>query len=709
MNILKKMHCNSPQSNKEEGNNAEKSSLRLGASTMMRKVMPSISEEIQCGSPLCPDEAGGEQELLKAMMFAEMRSMLDTLHETRDDLATAQLQLCKLGQEKVFLQQQLSLALPQEFEPLTKELILCRQHLLEREEEIAELKAERNNMRLLVEHLEYMVSRNVRSLRRTVVKRQAQFSASVPSEMEVIQALKSLFHHHKVLEEKTLAKHLAPVEDTTGRIAELQEALEGQRAEVCELRERQACLLGQMGQLEQELATAHHQLNVNNEANCKLQEELKQSEEKRRELVELMDDSKVKLQLMLQKAEPLPEVEAQLAQGAEALHKTFAKVLGLVENNIGHMAQLQEALELQGVEMRQLREHQASLLGQMNQLEQDLATAQHQLNETNEANWKLQQELKKSEEKRHELVELLEESNVKLQVMLQKSEPVPEVEAQLAQAAEALHKTLDKVLGIVEDTNARMAQRQEDLEWQPVAMSQLWEHQAFLFRHMDQLEKDRATAHHQLHETNKANWKLQQDLKESEEKRHVLVELLEESNMKLQVMLQKAEPFPEDEAQLAQGAEPLHKNPVPKEEAGDPPPLTVDTPATTLCCAHHDGKTQALAWVEETLEDAGPSHERKGTPDALHKDGKKKGMKTYLRKLFGKKKKGKMGPPGQDSSSLGQISGLSQADEESGRTCEFYIAYPGDLRGLKTFPSWADSLSCAAPTAGNRAQGSPED
>lgn len=75
---------------------------------------------------------------------------------------------------------------------------------------------------------------------------------------------------------QTLANGLGPGGDSNRRTAELEEALERQRAEVCQLRDRLAVLCRQMSQLEEELGTAHRELGKAEEANAKLQRDLKE-------------------------------------------------------------------------------------------------------------------------------------------------------------------------------------------------------------------------------------------------------------------------------------------------------------------------------------------------------------------------------------------------------------------------------------------------
>nr|XP_035954938.1 liprin-alpha-2 isoform X13 [Halichoerus grypus] len=340
----------------------------------------------------------------------------------------------------------------QEFAALTKELNACREQLLEKEEEISELKAERNNTRLLLEHLECLVSRHERSLRMTVVKRQAQSPSGVSSEVEVLKALKSLFEHHKALDEK--------------------------------VRERLRVSLERVSALEEELAAANQEIVALREQNVHIQRKMASSE---------------------------GSTESEHLEGMEPGQKVHEKRLsnGSIDSTdeTSHIVELQELLEKQNYEMAQMKERLAALSSRVGEVEQEAETARKDLVKTEEMNTKYQRDIREAmaqkedmeerittlekrylsaqrestsihdmndklenelankeailrqmEEKNRQLQERLELAEQKLQQTMRKAETLPEVEAELAQRIAALTKA--------EERHGNIEERMRHLEGQ---------------------------------------------------------------------------------------------------------------------------------------------------------------------------------------------------------------------------------------------------
>ncbi|XP_073771442.1 liprin-alpha-4 isoform X10 [Danio rerio] len=414
---------------------------------MMCEVMPTINEgdsvSSQRGSQNGTDAESNFEQLM-VNMLDERDKLLESLRETQETLIQSQTKLQDVLHERDVLQRQLNSALPQEFATLTKELNLCREQLLEKEEEISELKAERNNTRLLLEHLECLVSRHERSLRMTVVKRQAPPPSGVSSEVEVLKALKSLFEHHKALDEKVRERLRVALE----RVTTLEGQLSAATQEVVMLRQRK-----------------------DGRADGDAVDRMDSSKPTWKRLpngsIDAHDDTSRCLELQ----ELLDKANKELAQNRERIGGLTNRMSELETELATARKDLLKSEELSTKHQRDIREAMAQkedMEERITTLEKRYLAAQRETTSIHDLNDKLENELatkdslhRQSEEKVRHLQELLELAEQRLQQTMRKAETLPEVEAELAQRVAALTKAEERHGNIEERLRQLEAQLEE--------------------------------------------------------------------------------------------------------------------------------------------------------------------------------------------------------------------------------------------------------
>ncbi|XP_023724435.1 liprin-alpha-1 isoform X4 [Cryptotermes secundus] len=493
---------------------------------MMCDVMPTILEDniSQRSSQFSGEDANFEQ--LMVSMLDERDKLMDSLRETQERLGETEAKLAEVEKERDSLQRQISANLPQEFATLTKELNQAREHLLEREEEIAELKAERNNTRLLLEHLECLVSRHERSLRMTVVKRQAATQSGVSSEVEVLKALKSLFEHHKALDEKVRERLRVALE----RVATLEEDLTTTKDEL------QQYKMGRIIPSGDDMVSS------------KLKENGQQDPS---------EDMKTGDQGTIHT--PLPK---RLSNGAIEPDSDVARVL-----------ELQNTVDKQATELSTWQRRVSELTGRISELEEALAKTQKELLKAQEANAKLQRDLRENvaqKEDQEERIATLEKRYLNAQ---RESTSLHDLNEKLEQ--ELQHKEAQLKL---QEEKIRAIQEKLELSEQKLAQfAKLPEMEEELKQRMEALTQVRVQAQErhgsaedriqrleaQLEEKNAELVRLNQRLKMNEEHNTRLSstvdKLLSESNERLQVHLKERMHALEEKNALTQELEKTRK------------------------------------------------------------------------------------------------------------------------------------------------------
>ncbi|XP_076545418.1 PTPRF interacting protein alpha isoform X15 [Osmia lignaria lignaria] len=471
---------------------------------MMCDVMPTIAEDSisQRSSQFSGEDANFEQ--LMVSMLDERDKLMESLRESQERLQETEARLQEVEKERDSLNRQLNANIPQEFSQLTKELAAARESILEREEEISELKAERNNTRLLLEHLECLVSRHERSLRMTVVKRQAAAQSGVSSEVEVLKALKSLFEHHKALDEKVRERLRVALERNTSleeELAIIKEELQqyklsghapkamedrpkengqtedGQQqnksSELSTWQRRVAELSGRVAELEESLSKAQKDLLKTQETNVKLQRDLRENvaqKEDQEERIATLEKRYLNAQrestslhdLNEKLEQELQHKKAQLKLQEEKISAIQEK-LELAEQKLAQYAKLpemEEQLKQRMEALTQVRRPNQQAQERHGSAEDRIQRLETQLEEKNAEVMRVNQRLKMNEEHNTRLSttvdKLLSESNERLQVHLKER-------MHALEEKNALTQELEKTRKIAEDLQNEKAEIVKEL------------------------------------------------------------------------------------------------------------------------------------------------------------------------------------------------------------------------------------------------------
>ncbi|KZC11771.1 Liprin-alpha-2 [Dufourea novaeangliae] len=522
---------------------------------MMCDVMPTIAEDStsQRSSQFSGEDGNFEQ--LMVTMLDERDKLMETLQETQERLQETEARLQEIEKERDSLNRQLNANIPQEFSQLTKELEAAREDFLEREEEISELKAERNNTRLLLEHLECLVSRHERALRMTVVKRQAAAQSGVSSEAEVLKALKSLFEHHKALDEK--------VRDRLRVAQERNKSLEEELASTKE-------------ELQQYKLSGHAPKSAEDrpKENGQTEDGQQQNKNETEHAAGQQEQQQQQQQTVQQQQQQQPQPQSIQKLGTERSTEIGSRLSNgsldpADQDSATRVIDLQATLDKQSSELSTWQRRVAELMGRVAELEENLSKAQKDLLKTQETNVKLDRDLRENvaqKEDQEERIAILEKRYLNAQRESTSLHDLNEkLEQELQHKKAQLKLQEEKIAAIQEKLElaeqklaqyAKLPEMEEQLKQRMEALTQAQERHGSAEDRIQRLEA-------QLEEKNAEVMRVNQRLKMNEEHNTRLSttvdKLLSESNERLQVHLKERMHALEEKNALTQELEKTRK------------------------------------------------------------------------------------------------------------------------------------------------------